>query len=212
MVLFRVVLIVIAVGLFSLGEVRAAMYSWTDDSGNFHIVDDEEKVPLKYRKEVIETQESVPVVEPPKKRRPIIGGAGVRDNSAVVEVSEDYGGHTLLWWKEAIDEKKNALKSFQDSFELKKDYVDVMGVGYSLRRAYKRVEDADGLGTGTAVTSRDRRLLRDNTLFTGSQISKYKQYKKEIADAESIIKSLTKDLDKILREARVNYVPKSITR
>ncbi|MCK4846117.1 MAG: hypothetical protein KAS88_00485 [Deltaproteobacteria bacterium] len=211
MVLFRVVLIVIALGLFSFGEVRAAMYSWTDDSGNFHIVDDEEKVPLKYRKEVIETQESAPVVEPPKKRRPVIGGSGVRDNSAV-EVSEDYGGHTLIWWKNAIDEKKNALKNFQDSFELKKDYVDVMGVGYSLRRAYKRVEDADGLGTGTAVTARDRKLLRDNRLFTGAQISKYKKYKEEIEDAESIIKRLTKDLDKILREARVNYVPKSITR
>ena len=210
MILFRILLVIIVVVVFSATDVMAAIYTWTDDSGSVHMVDNEDKVPIEYRDKAIEAKESAPLPEKSKKRKPIIGGPAVRSSSEVSSGADLYGGHTLLWWKGAIAEKKVALERFQDEFDMKKGFVDAVEVAYALRRAYKRVEAAGGLGPSTGVTYKDRRFLKTTTLFSGEQVAMYNKYKAEVEGAEGIIKALSEELEDILREARLNDVPKSV--
>lgn len=211
MILFRILLLMAVMVVFSATNVKAAIYTWTDDSGNIHMVDDEEKIPPEYRDKAIEAEEHAPPAQETLKRRPVIGGAAVRaESSGGLTEADFYGGHTLLWWKNAIDEKRAALKSFQDEFEIKKGYVDAVEIAYALRRAYKRVESAGGLGPATGVTYKDRRFLKTTQLFTGDQVAKYNRYKEEVEGAEGIIKRLNEALEDILRDARLNDVPKSV--
>ena len=178
-------LLTLACGLGFAGPASAELYRWVDENGMLHVTDDFMNVPEEYRYEgEVEIGEervpseaetrSAPVRSPSYKSR--------KKTSSTGGSAELYGEKTLIWWRNSINGAKKKIKSVEDDYEKRKQYVNVF----------------------------ERGRFNSDQLFEKDEVERYEAYKENLPEMEERIEELKKDLKDLRRKATYHGVPKKV--
>lgn len=177
-------LLTLACGLGFAGPASAELYRWVDENGTLHVTDDFMNVPEehRYEGEVDIEEERVPsetVTPSAPVRRPSYNRKKTSGSSGSAEL---YGEKTLVWWRNTINGAKKKIKSVEESYDKRKEYVDIF----------------------------ERGRFNSDQLFEKDEVEKYEEYKEDLPELEERIEELKKDLKDLRRKATYHGVPKKI--
>ncbi|MBI5562159.1 MAG: DUF4124 domain-containing protein [Deltaproteobacteria bacterium] len=161
----------------SASVAYADFYYWKDADGVTHMADSMEKVPQEYRTKVKvrTTPHRAPEPEAPASSPRTSG------ETQQPQPVEEYGDHTLEWWKESFRRLKSEIERLEADLNAKRDFVSLVETG-----------------------------MRVGQLYEAKDVERYNNYKKEIPDDEAKLASLKDEREELRRKAKIVGVPKAL--
>jgi hypothetical protein len=172
----KLLFIIIAMGFCVFSANAALVYKWVDKDGVVNFTDDLSKVPPAYRDRVkTEMEEETSGTTPPTPAQaPTPSKPSLQQGQ---ERNTDINGHDEAWWRERARPLKQRLKEATEKYEeANKQFV---GRSEELSRTQQ--------GTKTSFRYRLREL--------DSLAEERKRYESEVADAENMLKKLSKEAE-----------------
>lgn len=151
----------------------ADLYEWKDWQGVIHITDDMGKVPESYRGEV-----KVHKTTPPKA---VQEAPPAPPQQPAGEDAKLYGAHTLEWWLNTFNKKREEISFTESSIAAKEQFIAVFEGG-----------------------------RRFGQIYGDTEVATYKKYKEELPDEKKELSDLQAQLDELKRRATIVGVPKEI--